>query len=123
MIVIDSSIWIDHLHASDERVIELTEAGAVLIHPFVIGEIMLGNIRNRTQVVESLVDLPEADIAEHFEVLALLENARLFGRGIGFIDLNVLASVLITPKARLWTRDKRLLIVANELGIAYAPDH
>jgi predicted nucleic acid-binding protein len=123
MIVVDSSIWIDHFHVGDERISVLIDAEAALVHPFVYGEILLGSLRDRAGVAEYLGDLPEAQPAEQEEVIYLLGRYRLFSRGIGFVDLHLLASTLLRRGARLWTRDKRLLAVAEELGIAYTPDH
>ncbi|GLQ37974.1 ribonuclease [Rhizobium albus] len=123
MILVDSSIWIDHLHVRDERIASLAAAEMLLVHPFVIGEVLLGSLRERKTVVEYLTGLPEADLAETSEVFDFLERNRLFGRGIGFVDLHLLVSTRLTPMAKLWTRDKRLLAAAEELGISYRSDH
>jgi predicted nucleic acid-binding protein len=123
MILVDSSIWIDHLHVRDERIASLAAAEMLLVHPFVIGEVLLGSLRERKTFVEYLTGLPEADLAETSEVFDFLERFRLFGRGIGFVDLHLLVSTRLTPMAKLWTRDKRLLAAAEELGISYRSDH
>ena len=123
MILIDSSIWIDHFHVGDERIRVLTDAEAALVHPFVYGEILLGSLRDRGGVAEYLADLPQAQVAEHDEAIYVLDRYRLFSRGIGFVDLHLLASTLLMQGARLWTRDKRLGAVAEEFGVAYPPDH
>ena len=123
MILVDSSVWINHFHVGDERIGVLTDSEAALVHPFVYGEILLGSLRNRAGVTEYLADLPEAQVADHDEVIYVLDRYRLFSRGIGFVDLHLLVSTLLMRGARLWTRDKPLATVADELGIVYAPDH
>lgn len=118
MILVDTSIWIDHLRASDAQLSQLLAAGQVLVHPFVIGELALGNLRNRDKVLCALQDMPQAAVATEPEVLRFIGAMGLYGLGIGHIDAHLLAAVRLTPDARLWTRDKRLLSASAQLGVA-----
>jgi hypothetical protein len=121
VILVDTSIWIGHLRASDNRLVELLERGEVLSHPAVVGEIGLGSLRQRGLVIESLKALPQAVPASDDEVMQMIEQHRLHGRGIGWIDAHLLAATRLTPNARLWTGDKRLLAVAQMLGVSASP--
>lgn len=118
MILVDSSVWIDHLRSRDAALAELLLRGQVLAHPFVIGELALGSLRRREEIISGLQGLPRAVVADDPEVLALIARESLHGRGIGYIDAHLLASVQLTPDARLWTRDRRLDDAAGRLGIA-----
>ena len=118
MILVDSSVWIDHLRARDETLSVLLTRVEVLTHPFVVGEIALGSIRYRDAVLASLQRLPSAMIATDGDVLRLIDRHRLFGRGIGYIDAHLLAAVRLTGDTLLWTHDRRLREVATELGLA-----
>ncbi len=117
MVLVDTSIWIDHLRAGDSDLAELLTAQQVLTHPFVIGEIMLGNLQRRGVVLEALQFLPKAVTASDQEVLHLVEREALAGLGIGYIDAHLLASTRLTPGCRLWTRDKRLRTVGQRLHL------
>lgn len=123
MILVDTSIWIEHLRASDEQLAQLLEAGQVLAHPFVTGELALGNLRNRDAVLGALQDMPQAGVATEPEVLRFIGEKGLFGLGIGYIDAHLLAAVLLTPGSLLWTRDKRLLAASSRLSIAANATH
>ena len=123
MILVDTSVWIDHLRASDERMTQLLLAGQVLAHPFVIGELALGNLRNRDRVLGALQDMPQAAVATEPEVLRFIGEKALFGLGIGYVDSHLLAAVLLKPGSWLWTRDKRLLAAGAQLGIANYTTH
>ena len=123
MILVDTSIWIDHLRVSDERLARLLDACQVLAHPFVTGELALGNLGNRNAVLGALQDLPQAGVATEPEVLRFIELKGLFGLGIGYIDAHLLAAVLLTPGSLLWTRDKRLLAASAQLGISANATH
>ena len=118
MILVDTSVWVDHLRANDKALIALLDTGAVLAHPFVIGELALGNLRQREIVLNALSDLPQASVATDREVLHFIDRHMLSGRGIGYIDAHLLAAVQLTAGAALWTRDNRLHGVAVELGLA-----
>jgi predicted nucleic acid-binding protein len=118
VILADTSVWVDHLRASDKALVALLDAGMVLAHPFVIGELALGNLRQREIVLEALADLPHASVATDAEVLHFIELHALLGRGIGYIDAHLLAAVQLTAGTELWTNDKRLHDVAVQLGLA-----
>ena len=119
MILVDTSVWIDHLRGGDERLVTLLNSGQVLMHPFVIGELACGNLRNRKEVLTLLKDLPKAPIATDNEVLFFIERHALMGRGIGYVDAHFLAAATLNESPRLWTRDKRLRTTADLLGFAY----
>ena len=116
MILVDTSVWIDHLRRRNARLVEALESGVVLCHPIVIGELACGSLRNRTRVMALLGELPEVTVASHDEVLTLLEARRLMGRGLGYVDVCLLAAVSLEG-AMLWTLDKRLAQVAHTLGV------
>ena len=118
MILVDTSVWIDHLRAADPHLTRLLQEGRVLAHPFVIGEIALGSLRNRTEVIADLQYLPRAITASDAETLEFIERRALAGCGVGYIDAHLLASVRLTPDSRLWTRDKRLQRIAAKLDLA-----
>ncbi|MFZ4537517.1 type II toxin-antitoxin system VapC family toxin [Propionivibrio sp.] len=123
MILVDTSIWIDHLRAGDERLARLLGDGLVLAHPFVTGELALGNLRNRDVVLSALQDLPQARVATESEVLRFIGEKSLSGIGIGYIDAHLLAATLLTQSSKLWTRDKRLLDACSRLGISANTTH
>lgn len=118
MILVDTSVWVNHLRAGDQALVELLNARSVLTHPFVLGELALGDLRQRIVVLDSLSDLPQAGVATDAEVLHFIGGHRLFGRGIGYVDVHLLAAVRLTSGAALWTHDKRLQSVAERLGLA-----
>ena len=117
MILVDTSVWVEHLRRGLPRLATLLQDGKVLIHPWVIGELACGNLRNRSQVLELLRGLPAATVASDREVLLLIERDRLMGRGIGYVDAHLLASARLSHR-RLWTQDRRLAAVAEEQGLA-----
>lgn len=119
MILVDTSVWISHLRAGELRLSELLNAGRVLGHPFVIGEVALGNLRRRESVLEALRGLPQAILASDDETQHFIESRRLFGLGIGYVDATLLASVTLTPDGSLWTHDKRLHEVATGLSLTF----
>jgi len=119
MILVDTSVWVDHLRASDSTLVRLLGSNQVLIHPFVVGELACGNLRNRTEVLNLLQDLPQATVATDREVLFLIGHHELMGRGIGYVDAHLLASVTLNSPAGLWTRDRRLRMAAETLNLAY----
>jgi len=118
VILVDTSVWGDHLRANDKALVALLDTGAVLAHPFVIGELALGNLRHREIVLNALSDLPRTGVATDVEVLHFINSHKLFGRGIGYIHAHLLAAVQLTAGAELWTKDKRLHDIAIELGLA-----
>lgn len=119
MILVDTSVWVDHLRAGDALLASALDRSLVVTHPFVVGELACGNLRNRSTVLALLQQLPEAPVATHAEVLAFLEARSLMGRGIGITDVHLLASVMLEGNARLWTRDRRLAAVAGELAVRF----
>lgn len=121
MILVDTSVWVGHLRTGDKALAALLDNGAVLTHPFVIGELALGNLRRREAVLKALSDLPHASVATDAEVLHFIDRQALFGRGIGYVDAHLLAAVRLTAGADLWTNDKRLHAVAEQLGLATTP--
>ncbi len=118
MILVDTSVWVDHLRHNDETLASLLHDGRVMIHPFVIGELALGNLRQREAVLGAMQDLPAANVASDAEVLAFIAAEVLHGLGIGYVDAHLLAAVRLTPDARLWSRDMRLAGVAEQLSLA-----
>lgn len=121
MVLVDSSVWIDHLRRPDRALVDLLRDELALAHPFVVGEVAMGSIAARSAVLASLLELLPADIATHGEVMALVDAHRLFGLGLGYVDAHLLASAMIMPGATLWTRDKRLRAAAERLGVAANP--
>ena len=118
MILIDTSVWIDHLRKGNTLLNSLLLNSAVLIHPFVIGELACGNLHNRRQILNLLGDLPASRVADDQEVQFFIEHNDLMGRGIGYVDAHLLASVSLSSPSRLWTVDRKLKDVAISLGLA-----
>lgn len=116
MILVDTSVWVDHLHRIDATLQEALNTGQVLVHPFVVGEIALGSLRQRGAVLTALQDLPQAVVASDGEVLGFIERHGMAGRGIGHVDAHLLASARLSATS-LWTRDKRLHALAREIGV------
>ena len=123
MILVDTSVWIDHLRQSSERLVQLLGTGQVLAHPYVIGELALGSLQNRNAVLDALQNIPQAPVATDNEVLHLIETSGLYGIGIGYIDAHLLAAARLSPGTLLWTRDKRLLDASTRLGFALSVVH
>lgn len=120
MILVDTSVWIDHLRISSTALVRLLGEGRVLAHPFVVGELALGNLRHRAAVLEALRQMPRAISATDDEVFSFIETHRLHGLGIGYIDVHLLASARLTG-SRFWTRDQRLAAVAERLNLRAEP--
>jgi hypothetical protein len=119
VILVDTSVWVEHLRVGSTALADELGAGRVLVHPFVIGELACGNLRNRRDLFDLLGRLPSVPRATYADALGFLERRALMGRGIGFIDVHLLASVALAAPARLWTRDRRLAALAAELRLAY----
>lgn len=117
MILVDTSVWVDHLRQGIPLLGDLLTSGEVAIHPFVIGELACGNLSNRKEILALLSTLSLVKVAQHAEVMHLVETQRLQGRGLGWVDLHLLASARLSHVA-LWTRDRRLQAVAKSLGVA-----
>jgi predicted nucleic acid-binding protein len=123
MILADTSVWIDHLRSGDQQFASELERGLILMHPFIAGELALGSLGSpskRAAILRDLDSLPKAKLARNEEVRLLIERQSLFSLGIGYVDANLLASVLLTPGTLLWTRDKRLRRSAESLQIHVA---
>jgi len=121
MILVDTSVWIDFLRADDRHLADLLETASVCIHPMVIGELACGTLKNRGQLMSLWRKLPKTREASHDEALYFLEHNALSGKGIGLVDLHLLASTALSESTSLWTRDKRLHLVAETLHMAYSP--
>ncbi len=119
MILVDTSVWIEHLRAGSRALAHMLDADQALVHPFVIGELACGNLARRQEILAMLQDLPAIPAAEDSEVLYFIGRNGLMGRGIGYIDMHLLAATALAPPARLWTRDKRLRAAADGLGLAH----
>ena len=118
MILLDTSVWVDHLRRGDSLVVKALESAQVAAHSFVIGELACGNLKARAGVVDLLQALPRLAMATDDEVLYFIERHKLMGRGIGYVDAHLLAASAIGGSL-LWTRDKRLRAIATELEVAY----
>jgi predicted nucleic acid-binding protein len=114
--LVDTSVWVDHLRRRNTLLVQLLEQEQVWTHPFVIGELACGNLARRSSVLSSLSELPHLPTVDHAEVLMFVEAQRLMGRGLGWIDMHLLAAARLA-KLPFWTVDKRLASVANELGL------
>lgn len=119
MILVDTSVWVDHLRRGDPALARALETEEVLTHPMVIGELACGTMHRRAQILGDLANLPQAPRATDEEAMHFLERRRLMGRGIGFVDVHLLASVALAEGAALWTRDTRLQQAAAVARIAY----
>jgi predicted nucleic acid-binding protein len=117
MMLVDTSVWIDHLRRGNARLVAALEGGLVRSHPFIIGEIGLASLRQRQVILTDLSALPQVTIATDAEVMALIESERLYGLGVGFVDVHLIAATRLTPGVRLWTLDRRLATVADRLGL------
>ena len=121
MILVDTSVWIQHLRGGEPLLARRLEAGEVLCHPLVIGELAMGNLRRRDTVLDALSALPQAVVAADEEVLGFVAREALHGLGIGYADAHLLASTRLTPETALWTLDRRLAQLAGRMGFAAAP--
>jgi predicted nucleic acid-binding protein len=120
MVLADTSVWIGHFRKGDSLLAELLSDGSVLMHPFILGELACGNLKNRAAVLNDLKALPPAHSATHEESLSFIERHKLWGRGIGWIDAHLLASVLLSH-CEFWTLDGRLAAVALHAGLRLHP--
>ena len=114
MILVDTSVWVQHLREGSDKLISMLNKGKVLCHPFIIGEIACGNLRNRAVIISLLKSLPSAKVAINDEILQFIEYNKLMGKGLGYIDIHLLASAMLSD-AQLWTLDKRLNNTAEKI--------
>lgn len=120
MIIVDTSVWINHFNSSDLDLVVLLNNNRVLMHDFVIGEIACGSLKARVQKLELLNNLPRPAIADISEILFFIEKNKLMSKGVGFVDTHLLASASIS-KCKVWTYDKRLQLAAEKLKLSYQP--
>ena len=118
MILVDTSVWIDHLHAGISNLESLLDEGEVICHPFIIGELACGMIHNRAQILSLLRSLPQAAVAGQEEAIALIDAHRLMGSGLGFVDVHLLASARLAGSP-IWTKDLPLKKAAAKLGVLF----
>lgn len=121
MILVDTSVWIEHLRLGSAELSQLLQAGQIVMHPMVLGELACGNLQHRSQLLALWEQLPCSEVATDHEVLRTIEQNGWMGKGIGFVDAHLLAGALLTPNTRLWAQDKRLQKLAEHHGVAYAP--
>jgi predicted nucleic acid-binding protein len=119
MVLVDTSVWVAHLKYGNIGLEPILNDGHVFCHQFIIGELACGNLRNRSEILSLLRALPMANMADHEEVMHFIENYNLMGKGLGYIDMHLLASAILT-KISLWSLDKKLNEVSSKLGLAYS---
>lgn len=117
MILVDTSVWIDHLHATDSELVTMLGEDQVGTHPAVIEELALGAIKGRDQMLSLLADLWPFPAVSHSELLALADQRRLWGKGLSAVDAHLLGAVALVAGSQLWTRDKRLHAACRDLGL------
>ncbi|SEH68107.1 hypothetical protein SAMN04489835_2815 [Mycolicibacterium rutilum] len=117
MILVDTAVWIDHLHTAESRLVEQLELDRVGCHPLVIEELALGSIARRDVVLELLANLRQFPTAQHAEILHLVDRRQLWGRGLSAVDIHLMAAVFMVDGAQLWTRSKRLKAASREVGV------
>jgi predicted nucleic acid-binding protein len=118
MVLVDTSVWVSHLREGNPRLVSLLNDGDVVCHPFIVGELACGNLRNRAEILSLLHSLPMADQAEHEEVLQFVESNDLMGRGLGYVDVHLLASAVLSG-VPIWTLDKKLRAACSKVDVCY----
>jgi len=119
LVLVDTSVWVSHLRKGNAKLADLLNEGEILCHPFILGELACGNLKNRPVILSYLELLPMSIVAEHEEVLSFIEDNRLMGKGLGYVDVHLLASAVLTG-VFLWTLDKKLAQTANNLHLKYS---
>jgi hypothetical protein len=119
VVLVDTSVWVDHFRVASGSLASLLEMDEVAMHPFVLGELACGNVANRKEIIALLHALPPVNKVEDDEILLFMERHALMGRGVGLIDVHLLASCHLDG-CRLWTKDKRLQIIATEMKIGFS---
>ena len=122
MILSDTSIWIDHMRRADIRLVNLLKRASVLVHPFVVGEISLGSIKEFDAVMEALLTLPKAPVANDEQVRFMIKQHDIMSMGIGYVDAHLLEATMLSEGSRFWTRDKRLKRAVEKMHIAATLD-
>jgi predicted nucleic acid-binding protein len=117
-ILVDTSVWVKHLRENEKNLIRLLEQGLVACHPFIIGELACGGIKNRYEIISMLNDLPSTDILDHYDIMEFIEYRKIMNKGIGYVDVHLLASALVSETA-LWRFDKALRNISKQLSIQY----
>ena len=120
MILADTSVWIDHLRSPLAQLAEFVSAGEILMHSIIVGELACGNLSDRGRRLRDWQHLPMIPEASNQEVLSTIESRQLMGQGIGFMDAHLLCAVLNCANTLIWTRDRRLRVVAGALGVAFS---
>ena len=118
MVLVDTNIWINHFRKKDADLVAFLNVGSVVCHPFIIGELAAGNLTNRIEILNLFQSLPSTPVVEPSEYLEFVDSRKLMGKGLGFVDIHILASAILSG-VPLWTSDKRLAKAAEDLGIAY----
>jgi predicted nucleic acid-binding protein len=118
MVIVDTSVWVSHFREMNNELADLLDNGEVVCHPFIVGELACGNLKNRNQILSLLQALPMSIKAEHEEVLELIESKQLMGKGLGYVDIHLIASAMLTGMS-IWTLDKKLEKNANALLISH----
>jgi predicted nucleic acid-binding protein len=119
VILVDTGVWIDHLRRGDQLLFAMLERGDVLGHPWVTGELALGNLQRREETLHLIGQLPQATLATPAEILEFIDRHELAGVGVGYVDAQLLAATRLTADARIWTRDRRLREAAERVGVAF----
>ena len=120
-VLVDSSVWVGHFKQRNDQLITLLEMGTVVCHPYIVGEVACGTPPTRKIIIHLLSDLESVCVATQEELLAMMDARQLYGRGCGFVDMSLLASVLLNEKTLIWTMDKRLELLAIESNRVYRP--
>jgi hypothetical protein len=118
VVLVDTSVWVSHLRETNDGLVELLNNGEVVCHPLIIGELACGNLKNRAGIIALLAALPAALVVDHEELLSFIEARKVMGKGLGYIDVHLLAAAILTGVS-LWTLDKKLEKVAGELQCRY----
>ena len=118
MILVDTSVWVSHFRTGNQQLESLLNSGQVICHPFIIGELACGTLKNRIEILNLLRSLPQADCADDDEVLHFIEKNHLMGKGLGYIDMHLLASAILT-NVPIWTLDKKLRALSSTLDICF----
>ena len=118
MVLVDTSVWVSHFREGNLKLASLLDEGEVVCHPFVVGELACGNLRNRTEILSLLQSLPMSIEAQHEEVMEFIDSKNLMGKGLGYVDIHLVVSALLTG-IPLWTLDKKLKQAADTLRISH----